>query len=77
MAYVPEKVSVYLNLQHKRELSFFEKKYKFKININSEDELTIPEYKIYLKTKNKMNRRVFHLPYKYNVIHQLMLANFE
>ncbi len=52
-AFVPSKVSAYLKLNLKNELDFFEKKYKFKININSEDELTIPEYKIYLKTKNK------------------------
>ncbi len=53
MAYVPEKVSVYLNLQHKRELSFFEKKYKFKINIQPDSNLIIPEYKIHLLNKNK------------------------
>ena len=33
MAYVPDKVAIYLNSELKKELSFFEKKYKFKINI--------------------------------------------
>ena len=53
MAFVPEKVSVYLNLQLKKELSFFEKKYKFKINIQPDSNLIIPEYKIHLLNKNK------------------------
>ena len=52
-AFVPSKVRAYLKLNLKNELDFFEKKYKFIININSEDELTIPEYRIHLKTKNK------------------------
>ena len=53
MAFVPEKVSVYLNSELKKELSFFEKKYKFKINIQSDSNLIIPEYKIHLLNKNK------------------------
>ncbi len=53
MAFVPEKVSVYLNSQLKKELSFFEKKYKFKINVQPDSNLIIPEYKIHLLNKNK------------------------
>jgi len=53
MAFLPEKVSVYLNLHLKKELSFFEKKYKFKINIQPDSNLIIPEYKIHLLNKNK------------------------
>ncbi len=53
MAFVPEKVSVYLNTELKKELNFFEKKYKFKINIASDSNLIIPEYKIHLLNKNK------------------------
>ena len=53
MAFVPEKVSVYLNSQLKKELSFFEKKYKFKINVQPDSDLIIPEYKIHLLNKNK------------------------
>ena len=53
MAYVPDKVSYYLNSNLKKELVFFEKKYKFKINITSDSNLIIPEYKIHLLNKNK------------------------
>ncbi len=53
MAYLPDKVSNYLNTSLKRELSFFEKKYKFKINILPDNNLIIPEYKIHLLNKNK------------------------
>ena len=53
MAYVPDKVASYLNSDLKKELSFFEKKYKFKINITADSQLIIPEYKIHLLNKNK------------------------
>ncbi len=52
-AYVPDKVKLYLNSYFKNEISFFEKKYKFKININSDGVLTVPEFKIHLFNKNK------------------------
>ncbi len=52
-AFVPEKVNLYLKSFFKNEISFFEKKYKFKINIDSDDNLIIPEYKIHLLNKNK------------------------
>tara|TARA_Y100001970_G_scaffold140634_1_gene173178 strand:+ start:9681 stop:11519 length:1839 start_codon:yes stop_codon:yes gene_type:complete len=52
-AYVPDKVSLYLKSFFKNEISFFEKKYKFKINITSDSNLIIPEYKIHLLNKNK------------------------
>ena len=53
MAYVPDKVAIYLNSELKKELSFFEKKYKFKINIMADNNLIIPEYRIHLLDKNK------------------------
>ena len=53
MAYVSDKVATYLNSDLKKELSFFEKKYKFKINISADSQLLIPEYKIHLLNKNK------------------------
>ena len=53
MAYVPDKVAIYLNSDLKKELSFFEKKYKFKINIMADNNLIIPEYRIHLLNKNK------------------------
>jgi len=34
-------------------LSFFEKKYKFKINVTPDSNLIIPEYKIHLLNRNK------------------------
>tara|TARA_B100000929_G_scaffold175289_1_gene138762 strand:- start:2943 stop:4769 length:1827 start_codon:yes stop_codon:yes gene_type:complete len=52
-AYLPDKVANYINSDLKKELSFFEKKYKFKINIMSDSNLIIPEYKIHLLNKNK------------------------
>ena len=52
-AFVPEKVSMYLKSFFKNEISFFEKQYKFKININSDNNLIIPEYKIQLFNKSK------------------------
>ncbi len=53
MAYVPDKVAIYLNSELKKELSFFEKKYKFKINIMADNNLIIPEYRMHLLNKNK------------------------
>ena len=53
MAFVSDKVATYLNSDLKEELTFFEKKYKFKINIEADSQLLIPEYKIHLLNKNK------------------------
>ena len=52
-ASVPSKVNLYLKSYFKEELSFFQTKYKFKINIISDNELTVPEYRIKLFNKNK------------------------
>ena len=52
-AFVPDKVNLYLKSYFKNEISFFEKKYKFKINISSDGALVIPEYKIHLFNKSK------------------------
>ncbi len=52
-AFVPDKVNLYLKSFFKNEIIFFEKKYKFKINISPESSLIIPEYKIHLLNKNK------------------------
>jgi len=52
-ASVPSKVNLYLKSYFKKEISFFEKKYKFKINIISDNQLIIPEYRIKLLSKNK------------------------
>jgi ribonuclease E len=53
MAYIPDKVAIYLKNELKKELLFFEKKYKFKINIMPDSNLIIPEYRIHLLNKNK------------------------
>ncbi len=52
-AYIPEKVCTFLNTFFAKEIVFFEKKYKFKINILGDESLIIPEYKIHLLNKNK------------------------
>ena len=52
-AFVPNKVNLYLKSYFKKEIAFFEKKYKFKINIISDNSLIIPEYKIKLFNKSK------------------------
>jgi len=52
-ANIPEKVKHYLESHLNNEIKFFQKKYKFKIVINSDKNLLIPEYKILLLNKNK------------------------
>jgi len=52
-ASIPEKVKYYLDSYFMNEITFFQKKYKFKIIINSDRSLIIPEYKILLLNKNK------------------------
>jgi len=52
-AFIPNKVSSFLNHYFIKEILFFEKKYKFKINIIPDNDLIIPEYKIHLLNKNK------------------------
>ena len=52
-AFIPNKVSSFLNDYFKKEILFFEKKYKFKINVIPDNDLIIPEYKIHLFNRNK------------------------
>jgi ribonuclease E len=52
-AFVSDKVSSFLNHYFRKEILFFEKKYKFKINIIPDNNLIIPEYKIHLLNRNK------------------------
>ncbi len=52
-ASIPEKVKDYLDSYFVNEITFFQKKYKFKIIIHSNKSLIIPEYKILLLNKNK------------------------
>ncbi len=50
---VPEKIKIYIDIQLNKEISYFEKKYGFKIEFIGDPTLIIPEYKIHLSNKNK------------------------
>ena len=52
-AYVPEKVKLYIETNLSKELSYFQKKYSYKIDIIEKAEFIIPEYKIELLNKSK------------------------
>ncbi len=52
-SYVPEKVKLYIEKNLLEELKYFQKKYSFKVEILSNKELIIPEYKIELLNKSK------------------------
>ena len=52
-AHVPEKVKLYIDNILKKEIEYFQKKYKYKISLIADPELIIPEYKIELLNKNK------------------------
>jgi len=59
---IPEKVKLYIEDSLKKELSYFEKKYKFEINLISEKKLIIPEYKIeLLNKKKKLVNKIEHI----------------
>jgi len=50
---IPEKVKKYIEEFLEKELTFFKKKYKFEINLNTNKSLIIPEYSIELLNKKK------------------------
>ena len=50
---IPEKVQLYINYSLKKEITYFEKKFGFKIEIKADPELVIPEYSISLSNKSK------------------------
>ena len=52
-AYIPEKVRIYIENKLSKEIEYFEKKYSFKILLNGDAKLIIPEYKIELLNKSK------------------------
>ena len=58
-AFIPEKVKEFIGINLKDELKYFEKKYQFKIEIVSKENLIIPEYKIELINKTKKVLNVF------------------
>ena len=52
-AHIPEKVKIFIEKNLLEELRYFQKKYTFKIELLSDEELIIPEYKIDLFNKSK------------------------
>ena len=52
-AYIPEKVVMFIENNFAREITYFQKKYSFKIDVIANNELIIPEYKIELLNKTK------------------------
>ncbi len=52
-AHIPEKVNLYIKNNFFKEIQYFEKKYLFKINLLTDNNLIIPEYKIELLNKSK------------------------
>ena len=52
-SYVPEKVKLFIEKNLLEEISYFQKKYPIKIEILTDGNLIIPEYKIELFNKSK------------------------
>ena len=52
-SYLPEKAKLFIETNFFEELNYFQKKYQFKIDIVSDKNLIIPEYKIELLNKSK------------------------
>ena len=52
-SYVPDKVKIFFDKNLLEELKHFQKKYQFKVELFSDNELIIPEYKIELLNKSK------------------------
>ena len=50
---IPEKIKVYIEENLSKEIDYFRKKYRFELNIISDKNLILPEYKICLLSKNK------------------------
>jgi len=59
---IPEKAKIYIETNLKKEIDYFEKFYKFKINLISDKNLILPEYKIDLLNKNnKIIKSIFNI----------------
>ena len=70
-AYLPEKVSVYINTYLSKEINYFQKKYSYKIEFIANPHLIIPEYKIELLNKSK---KIIN---KIENINQIIDSNFK
>ena len=53
VAYIPEKIKLFIDNILKKEIEYFQKKYNFKIDFVADNELILPEYRINLLNKNK------------------------
>ena len=53
VAYIPEKIKLFIDSILKKEIDYFQKKYNFKIDFVADNELILPEYRINLLNKNK------------------------
>ena len=51
--HIPEKVNLFIKKNLEEELKYFQKKYSFKIELLSNENLIIPEYQIELFNKSK------------------------
>jgi len=51
--YIPSKVKTYLELNFRKEVEHFKKKYKLEFNVIADENQIIPEYRIELLNKNK------------------------
>ena len=59
---IPEKAKIYIETNLKKEIDYFEKFYKFEINLISDKNLILPEYKIDLLNKNnKIIKSIFNI----------------
>ena len=52
-SYIPEKVKFFIEKNLSDEIKYFQKKYSFKIDLVTDNQLIIPEYKIELLNKSK------------------------
>ena len=72
-AYIPEKIKTNMEKNLIDELKYFQKKYSFKIELISADQLVIPEYKIELLNKSKkVINKVEHIE---NIIFNKKISN--
>ena len=72
-AYIPEKIKTNMEKNLIDELKYFQKKYSFKIELISAEQLVIPEYKIELLNKSKkVINKVEHIE---NIIFNKKISN--
>ena len=67
-AFIPEKVKIYIDTILAKEITYFQKKYQFKIDLIPESKLIIPEFKIELLNKSKKIINVIEKIKKVNAI---------